>query len=48
MESNQTWKLTSAGQADRIYVSGDDSLLQADIDVAETINRVRTRYLKNK
>ena len=47
MESNQTWKLTSAGRNDRIYVSNDDSLLQADIDIAETITRVRTRYLKN-
>jgi iron complex transport system substrate-binding protein len=48
MQSNQTWRLTSAGQNDRIYVSSDDSLLQADIDIAETINRVRSRYLKNK
>jgi iron complex transport system substrate-binding protein len=48
MQSNETWKLTSAGQNDRIYVSNDDSLLQADIDIAETISRVRTRYLKNR
>ena len=48
MRSNQTWKLTSAGQNNRIYVSSDDSLLQPDIDIAETINRVRSRYLKNR
>ena len=48
MQSNETWKLTSAGQNNRIYVSTDDSLLQADIDVATTIDRVRTRFLKNR
>ena len=48
MKSNETWKLTSAGQNDRIYVSTDDSLLQADIDVATTITRVRSRFLHNR
>jgi iron complex transport system substrate-binding protein len=47
MESNETWQLTSAGQHDRIYISNDDSLLQADTDVARTITRVRTRFLDN-
>jgi len=48
MRANETWKLTSAGENNRIYVSSDDSLLQADIDIAATIERVRTRYLKNR
>jgi iron complex transport system substrate-binding protein len=48
MRSNETWQLTSAGQNDRIFVSSDDSLLQADIDIASTIEHVRTRYLNNR
>jgi iron complex transport system substrate-binding protein len=48
MRSNETWQLTSAGQNDRIHVWGDDALLQADIDVASTISRVRSRFLRNR
>jgi iron complex transport system substrate-binding protein len=48
MRSNETWQLTQAGQDDRIYVWGDDALLQANLDVASTISRVRTRFLKNR
>jgi iron complex transport system substrate-binding protein len=48
MRSNETWQLTSAGQNDRIYVWGDDALLQADIDVGSTISRVRSRFLRNR
>jgi iron complex transport system substrate-binding protein len=48
MRSNETWKLTQAGQDNRIYVWGDDALLQANLDVASTISRVRTRFLKNR
>jgi iron complex transport system substrate-binding protein len=48
MRSNETWQLTSAGQNDRIYVWGDDALLQADIDVGATISRVRSRFLRNR
>jgi ABC-type Fe3+-hydroxamate transport system substrate-binding protein len=48
MRSNETWQLTSAGQNDRIYVWGDDALLQADIDVGSTISRVRARFLHNR
>ena len=36
MKANETWKLTSAGRTDHIYVTNDDSLLQADTDIAET------------
>jgi iron complex transport system substrate-binding protein len=48
MRSNETWKLTSAGQSGRIFVWGDDALLQANLDVGSTITRVRTRFLKNR
>jgi hypothetical protein len=48
MRSNETWKLTQAGQDNRIYVWGDDALLQANLDVGSTISRVRTRFLKNR
>src|SRR5918998_4592852 len=48
MRSNETWKLTQAGQDNRIYVWGDDALLQANLDVASTISRVRARFLKNR
>src|SRR5918992_5638275 len=48
MRSNETWKLTRAGQDNRIYVWGDDALLQANLDVASTISRVRARFLKNR
>jgi iron complex transport system substrate-binding protein len=47
MQSNETWKLTSAGQNGRIHVSSDDSLLQADVDAGATITRLRVRFLKN-
>jgi iron complex transport system substrate-binding protein len=48
MRSNETWKLTQAGQDNRIFVWGDDKLLQADLDVGSTVTRVRTRFLKNR
>jgi iron complex transport system substrate-binding protein len=47
MRSNQTWKLTQAGQDNRIYVWGDDRLLQANLNVAATVKRVRKSFLKN-
>lgn len=47
MESNELWKLTSAGENGRIYVSMDNSLLQAGTDVARVIRTVRQKYLKN-
>jgi iron complex transport system substrate-binding protein len=48
MRSNETWKLTQAGQDKRIHVWGDDTLLQANLDVGSTISRVRARFLKNR
>jgi iron complex transport system substrate-binding protein len=47
MESNELWKLTAAGENDRIFVSMDNSLLQAGTDVAKVIRTVRQQYLKN-
>jgi iron complex transport system substrate-binding protein len=47
MRANDVWKLTEAGQNNRIHVWGDDKLLQANLDVGKTISRVRTRFLKN-
>jgi len=48
MRSNEVWKLTQAGQNNRIHVWGDDKLLQANLDVGATVTRVRTRFLKNR
>lgn len=48
MRSNDIWKLTQAGQDNRIHVWGDDKLLQANLDVGATVTRVRTRFLKNR
>jgi iron complex transport system substrate-binding protein len=47
MRSNETWKLTQAGQDNRIHVWGDDALLQANLNVGATVRRVRTSFLKN-
>jgi iron complex transport system substrate-binding protein len=47
MESNELWKLTAAGENGRIFVSMDNSLLQAGTDVAKVIRTVRRQYLKN-
>lgn len=47
MESNEIWKLTPAGQNGRIYVSTDNSMLQAGTDVARVIHTVRKQYLQN-
>lgn len=47
MKSNALWKLTRAGESGRIFVSTDNSLLQASVDVGATIRKVRQQYLKN-
>jgi iron complex transport system substrate-binding protein len=47
MRSNETWKLTQAGQDNRIYVWGDDALLQANLNVGATVRRVRSSFLEN-
>lgn len=47
MEANELWKLTRAGQTGSIFVSTDNSLLQAGTDFPKVIRTVRQQYLKN-
>lgn len=47
LRSNPAWAGTSAVRNDRIYISVDNSLLQADTDAARTIRKVRRVYLEN-
>ncbi len=47
LRSNPAWASTSAAQNGRVYISVDNSLLQAGTDIAQTIRKVRRAYLKN-
>jgi len=47
LRSNPAWSTTSAVRNGRIYISVDNSLLQAGTDVARTIRKVRRVYLEN-
>lgn len=47
LRSNPAWATTSAVRNGRIYISVDNSLLQAGTDVARTIRKVRRVYLEN-
>lgn len=47
LQDNPAWQSTAAAQNGRIYVSVDNSLLQAGTDIARTIRKVRSAYLKN-
>lgn len=47
LRSNPAWSTTSAVRNDRIYISVDNSLLQAGTDIARTIRKVRRVYLEN-
>jgi iron complex transport system substrate-binding protein len=47
LRANPAWSSTSAAQNGRIYVSVDNALLQAGTDIARTIRKVRSAYLKN-
>ena len=47
LRSNPAWASTKAAQNGRVYVSVDNSLLQAGTDIARTIRKVRRAYLKN-
>lgn len=46
--TNPAWQNTKAVRNRRIYVSTNNSLLQAGTDVAKVIRYVRSRYLKNR
>lgn len=47
LRDNPAWSSTSAAQAGRVYVSVDNSLLQAGTDIARVVRKVRRQYLKN-
>jgi len=48
IKTNPAWELTDAAQNDRVYVSTDNSLLQAGTDVGKVIRKVRAQYLRNR
>jgi iron complex transport system substrate-binding protein len=47
LRSNPAWSSTNAAKNGRGYISVDNSLLQAGTDIARTIRKVRSAYLKN-
>lgn len=47
LRTNPAWRDSQAVKNKRLYVSGDNSLLQAGTDIANVIRKVRTRYLGN-
>jgi iron complex transport system substrate-binding protein len=47
LRTNPAWAGTNAVENDRIYISVDNTLLQAGTDVAKTIRKVRRSYLDN-
>ena len=48
IKSNPAWELTDAAQNNRVYISTDNSLLQAGTDIGKTIRKVRAQYLRNR
>lgn len=47
MSSNPAWEETDAVKNKRLYVSTDNSLLQAGVEPAKVIRNIRSQYLKN-
>lgn len=47
LKANPAWKDSKAVRNGRLYVSTDNSLLQANTDIADVIRTVRRAYLKN-
>jgi ABC-type Fe3+-hydroxamate transport system substrate-binding protein len=47
LRSNPAWSSTNAARNGRVYISVDNSLLQGGTDIARTIRKVRSAYLKN-
>jgi iron complex transport system substrate-binding protein len=47
LRTNPAWRQTNAARHHRVYVSQDNSLLQAGTDVDRTIRYVRHNYLRN-
>jgi len=47
LRENPAWSSTNAARNGRVYVSVDNSLLQAGTDIGRTIRKVRRAYLQN-
>ncbi|MET0559215.1 MAG: ABC transporter substrate-binding protein [Solirubrobacterales bacterium] len=47
LRSNPAWASTRAARSGNVYISVDNSLLQAGTDIARTIRKVRGAYLHN-
>ena len=47
LRTNPAWRQTTAARTHRVYVSQDNSLLQAGTDVDRTIRYVRQHFLRN-
>ena len=47
LRTNPAWRQTTAARRNRVYVSLDNSLLQAGTDVDRTIRYVRSHFLRN-
>src|SRR5690606_17362432 len=48
LSNNPAWRSTRAVRNNRVHISVDNSLLQPGTDVAATIRKVRSLYLKNR
>jgi iron complex transport system substrate-binding protein len=47
LKDDPAWSSTKAAKTGRVYVSVDNSLLQAGTDIARTITKIRENYLRN-
>ena len=47
IEDNEAWRSTPAVENNRIYISTDNSLLQAGTDAGKVITKIRKQYLQN-
>lgn len=47
LKNDPAWSSTKAAKKGRVYVSVDNSLLQAGTDIARTITKIRENYLRN-
>lgn len=47
LATNPAWENSNAVKNKRLFVSGDNSLLQASTDIAKVIRKVRSKYLDN-
>lgn len=48
LRTNPAWKDSKAVRSNRLFVSGDNALLQASTDIAAVIRKVRGKYLDNR